>query len=352
MLKNEERMTAILNHQKPDRVPLWPLGYPGFAATAMGMNLAKAYSDADVALDSQRLCCEKFNWVYTPLFFSGTYPSWEFGGDIKLPEGEFSQAPVTTRHPVQTPEDLDKLSIDKLEEAGFIPLALKFTEMALEQNPRDTFFVRVFMGGPFSFAGNLCGPELLCKWLFKDKAAAEKLLRIGLEHTLDLVRMWKKHFGTDGIMPFTGEPYSSNQLISPKMFKEFSLPIMKELHQNILDMGFKHIYCHICGEQNANLEAWAEIPMGHPGIVSIGHEIDVARAAEVFPNDIIAGNLNPTLMVTGDPGVILQESKNIIEKGMACPGGFAFSPGCELPTVAKPESVQLMSQAVREFGRY
>jgi len=176
------------------------------------------------------------------------------------------------------------------------------------------------MGGPFSFAGNLCGPELLCKWLFKDKASAEKLLRIGLEHTLDLVLMWKKHFGTDRIMTFTGEPYSSNQLISPKMFKEYSLPIMKKLHQNILDMGFKHIYCHICGEHNANLEAWAEIPMGDPGIVSMGHEIDVTRAAEVFPNDIIAGNLNPTLMVTGGPGVILQESKNIIEKGLCPPG--------------------------------
>ncbi len=352
LLKNEERMTALLNHEKPDRVPLWPLGYPGFAATATGMNLAAAYSDVDVALDSQRLCCEKFDWVHTPLFFSGTYPSWEFGGEVKLPEGEFGQAPLTVRHPVREPEDLEKLSIGSLEDAGFIPLALKFTEKALEQNPRDTFFVRVFMGGPFSFAGNLCGPELLCKWLFKDKASAEKLLKIGLEHTLDLVQMWKKHFGTERIMPFTGEPYSSNQLISPKMFREYSLPIMKELQQNILDMGFKHIYCHICGEQNANLADWAEVPMGVPGIVSIGHEIDVARAAEVFPNDIIAGNLNPTLMVTGQAEVILEQSREIIAKGKACPGGFAFSPGCELPTVALPESVQLMTQAVLEHGWY
>ena len=98
-----------------------------------------------------------------------------------------------------------------------------------------------------------------------------------------------------------GEPAASNQLISPKLFKEFVMPCLQELHEKILKMGYQHIYCHICGESNANLPYWSQVPMGNPGVVSIGHEIDLEKAAEFFPSDIIMGNLEPSLLQTGKP---------------------------------------------------
>jgi len=56
-------------------------------------------------------------------------------------------------------------------------------------------------------------------------------------------------------------------------------------------MGFKHILCHICGEQNENYPYWAQVPMGDPGLVSVSHEVDLDKAIEYFPNDIIVGNI-------------------------------------------------------------
>ena len=109
---------------------------------------------------------------------------------------------------------------------------------------------------------------------------------------------------------------------------------------------------HICGEHNENLPYWAQIPMGDPGIVSFGHEVDLEKAAEYFPNDIIYGNLEPAIIQSGTPEQVYEAAKVVIEKGKKAPGGFILAPGCEMPPRAAPENVMAMTRAVNDFGWY
>ena len=78
------------------------------------------------------------------------------------------------------------------------------------------------------------------------------LLRLSTDHSLAVFEYWKALFGTERVFPFVGEPAASNQLISPRQFEQFAFPYIKELHEKLLGMGYRHIYCHICGEANAN----------------------------------------------------------------------------------------------------
>jgi len=73
------------------------------------------------------------------------------------------------------------------------------------------------------------------------------------------------------------------------------------MQEKVLDIGYKHIFCHICGDQTRNLPYWAQIPMGDPGIISIGHEVELETAARYFPRDIIQGNLNAIILQTKKP---------------------------------------------------
>jgi len=77
-------------------------------------------------------------------------------------------------------------------------------------------------------------------------------------------------------------------------------------------MGVKTIYCHICGEQNRNLPLWAQIPMGDPGMLSFGHEVDIATAAKYFPDHIIAGNVNPQVIASGSLWEVYELSREAI----------------------------------------
>ena len=352
-MNEQERMQALLRREQPDRVPVWPLGYPGFAVLNAGYPIGDAYNTPEKAFEAQQWCCEQYGWVFTPLFFYGSWGSWEFGGEIKWPSGEFDQAPIVTRFPVETEEDVMNLRVPPVEDAGIVPLVTAFNKLAVQKGAGEGLFDLLLpVGGSFSIAGNLCGPEKLCKWVLKKPDVAHHLLRLATIHCLGLFQYWKDTVGTEGVLPFIGEPAASNQLISPQQFEKFALPYLKELHEKILDMGFKHIYCHVCGEANANLPFWAQIPMGDPGIVSFGHEVDILTAAEYFPNDVIMGNLEPAIIQTGTPQEVYEASRALIEKGKQCPGGFAFSPGCELPPKAPPLNVWMMTKAANDFGWY
>jgi len=352
-MTDRERIEAMLKRKKPDRVPVWPIGYPGFAVVNAGYTIAEAYNNPEKAFKAERWCCEQYGWVFTPLFFYASYGGWEFGGEIKWPSSKFDQAPIITRYPVEAEEDIWNLTGPDVKKAGFIPLLTEFNKLSLQERlNNEPFYVMVPIGSSFTIAGNICGPEKLCKWLLKKPEVAHRLLRLATDHSLDLFQYWKKNFGTEGLLAFTGEPTASNQLISSKQFEKFVFPYLKELFEKILALGYKHIYCHICGEQNTNLPFWAQLPMGDPGIVSIGHEIDLLKAAEHFPNDIILGNLEPGIIQTGTPEEVYEASKAVIEKGKKCSGGFAFSPGCELPPMAPPLNVWMMTKAANEFGWY
>ena len=58
------------------------------------------------------------------------------------------------------------------------------------------------------------------------------------------------------MLVYLAAPTASNQMLSPRFFETFGLPYQKELHEKILQTGIRHIYCHICGEQNKNLPLW------------------------------------------------------------------------------------------------
>ena len=141
-------------------------------------------------------------------------------------------------------------------------------------------------------------------------------------------------------------------MISPKTFKEFGMPYVKEVHEKLIELGSKHIFKHICGEQNKNLEAWAEVPMGDPGFVSFGHEVEVEKAAEYFPKDVIVGNLEPAIIATATADEVYEASKKLIEKGQEVPRRIHVRSGLRAAAMAPPENVKAISRALNDFGYY
>ena len=76
------------------------------------------------------------------------------------------------------------------------------------------------------------------------------------------------------------------------------------------------------------------------------------KAAEYFPNDVIIGNVEPAIIQTGTPQDVYELARIVIEKGKKCPGGFALSPGCDLPPKSPPLNVWMMTKALNDFGWY
>jgi uroporphyrinogen decarboxylase len=351
-MTEKERMAALLRRQRPDRVPIWLMA-AGFPMVYTHTSVADAYNKPEVSLAAQRKTARDFGWLFMPLMAYAAFGGWEFGGEIKWPSGEFAQAPTVLKHAVATPDDVINLKVPDVKKAGIIPLVMQFCALAArEQLDNKPFSAVLFLEGTFNTAANIVGVDTFARWLLKKPEAAHRLLRLATDFEIELANYYKDTFGTEGTILFGGEPSSSNQVISPRQFEEFALPYLKETHQKVLAMGFKTFLMHICGEQNANLPYWTQIPMGDPGLVSFGHEVDLETAARYFPNDIIVGNLEPAIIQTKTPDEVYQAAKEVLSKGKKLATGFIFAPGCELPPMAPVENIRAISRAVNDFGWY
>jgi uroporphyrinogen decarboxylase len=352
-MTNRERLQALLRREKPDRVPIWPIAL-GFCAVYIGKTIAEAYTDAKVYIDGMRKACDDFDWIFFPLGAPLTTLASEFGGEMKWPSSEYSQAPMVTRFPVETVDDVFNLKMPDIKTAGTTPKRMEYSQLSFkEKNDNCLFNVMLWLGGPFTSIGNMSSVEKMSKWLIKKPEAVHGMMRISVDYYIELSKYWKETFGTETTLPFYGEPTAANQIISPKQFEEFVLPYLIKLHKAVMDMGYKRLFVHICGEQNANLHLWSQIPYGNPGIVSFGHEVDLEKAAEYFPDELIMGNLEPAILLTRTPEDVYQATADLVKKGKELSAaGFIFSPGCELPPASPIENVKAMTRAVNDFGWY
>ncbi|MFC2122327.1 uroporphyrinogen decarboxylase family protein [Bacteroidota bacterium] len=359
MLDKQEKMTAIerinalLSSQPVDRVPvwLWLISAP-FAAKNVGYTVASSYIDVDMSFWSQVWTQEMYGSddIPRPSIGGTVKTTWAFGGEIKLPHGEYSQAPLAVRYPLESGEDARKLEPpEDITQLGPIPLLMQFARMQQEHG----FPITVPCESPVEAVRGICGMEMLCRWMIKSPEVVHRLLRLATDFQLKVAQYWVETFGPDRLMVQNTAPTTSNQVISPRQFEAFFLPYQKELHEKILAMGVRHIFCHICGDQNLNLPYWAQVPMGNPGIVSFGHEISLATAIEYFGDtSIIAGNIEPVVIQMGTPQQVYELCRQCIEDGKNAPRGYILTPGCGLPPMAPPYNVYMMVKAARDSGWY
>jgi len=105
IMTNRERVEALLRHEKPDRVPIWPIGGEAFSMLQAGGDIAHTFTRPEACLAAHRKASQDFDWVFWPrICFAAMYCT-PWGGKIKHPSGEFSYTPTVVRRPIQTPDE-------------------------------------------------------------------------------------------------------------------------------------------------------------------------------------------------------------------------------------------------------
>jgi uroporphyrinogen decarboxylase len=347
-MTKKDRLKAFLKGEGVDRMLLYPF-MMGFCAKNVGYPLAIIYKDPVRSFEAQLWTQEQYGFDWGPVYGYASYGTWEFGGRVKMPEGEYEQAPSHGISPVQSEEDIDRLKLPDVTTAGCLPVALEFSRLQKKHGTAIT----LVLGGNFTIAGNICGVEKLCRWMLRKPALVHRVLRLATDHIINTVRYWANSFVGGQVIVQIWEPLASNDLISPLQFEKFVLPYLQDSSQEILNMGIRHIFYHICGEQNLNLPYWAQVPMGSPGICSVGSQIEISAAIKYLGEGaIIAGNIEPLILQTAKPQYVYEVCQKTIEAGKKAPRGFMLMSGCETPPETPPCNVYVMRKAVDDCGWY
>jgi uroporphyrinogen decarboxylase len=347
---SRQQLEALYQCKKPAKIPIGAMWFSeAFSIKNAGLNIAEIFNNPELIYGAICWTADQYRWnpfvQYSGFSVLGCF---DFGGTMRYPqnEGEYFR-PHT--YPVQSEADVERLQLPNPKTCGDIPRQFKFAELQKKIGLPVTFFSR----SHFSMASNMCGIERFFHWLMRKPALCERLLQLAYQHTCNVLDYWIESFGVDNIFVWMSTPVESNQMISPRHMQKYALPYHIRYHDHLEKIGIKRCGLHLCGEQNKNLPILSEAdPWAHPTILSIGHEVDISRAAEYFPRDIICGNIDTSLLQTGTPRQVYENCRSVIEKGKRIECGFILAPGCDTPAFAPPVNIYAMTKAVEDFGIY
>jgi uroporphyrinogen decarboxylase len=347
-MTSPERMGALIQGEKPDRVPVIPLIF-GHTAIVCGQPLHKIFDDPAQSFRCQVLAQQMYGYDGGPLYAYASFGGWEMGGEIEFPIKKYAQAPVVARHPVETEDDVERLRVPTdVSRAGAVPIMLEFGRLQAKHGMP----VSVQIGSPFNTAASVVGVDRMLTWMLKKPDLLHAVVAKVSEFLVRVAELFVKEFGAERIMAFHGMASETNKLISPKQVEEFAMPYMSSVNEKVMAMGVQSMIIHLCAEQNKNLKYWQQVPMPKRAILSFGREVQLTTAMEAFPDQIIAGNVDPSLIQEGQAEEVLEQARECVEMGKEHPGGYILMAGCEVPPLAPPANVFQLVRAAREFGRY
>ena len=332
-----------LNHEKGERVPVNNFAL-ATAARSCGVDLEVARWDpkisAKVAVDYSMKTMSDF---VKPMIDSQV-PFADLGMEVVFPQDDYGMIP---RHMVETAEDIDKMELFDPYDPKTCP---KFTLNAidsLEETVRilnEDLHICGLSWGPISTAGYIMGTENLMMTMLMEPDVAKALVS---KITPFISDMHKRMVDAGASVMWMADPTSSEDLISPEMFSEFSSDYIRNVIKDVKAHADVPAFVHICGN---TLETMKLLPQTGADCLSLDHAVDIAMAKQNARGKMaIMGNLDPVgMLMAGTPESIAEESRRIIDIA-GQDGGFILAPGCETPQTTADENVIAMCKTACEY---
>jgi [methyl-Co(III) methanol-specific corrinoid protein]:coenzyme M methyltransferase len=320
----KERVMAVINHQKPDRMPcfganstvtyeqmekvgaFWPDGH------TKGEVMAKQAMAAHTVLG--------FDAVRVP--FCQTFEAVALGCKQKLGKIRETEGIPGIEHPPPYKLDDTPEFPDDFLSRGHIPELIKAVEI-LKKELGDKVPIVAGIIGPFTIAGSLLDTVPLLKATFKKPEMIRPFLEIGEKAGTTLAKALI-NAGADiiSIEDMTASP----ELIAPKTYKEFEL----EYQRRQIEAITVPTILHICGNVDAIVE-W----MGQTGatILSLEPKANPQLAREKCGPDVIlmGGVDTATTLFMKDAATVKLGCEESIANGIQILApGCAVAPGTPL----------------------
>ncbi len=335
-----ERGIAIASGMEVDRLPCNPNIANG-VARIYGCKISEFNHNPKAIAEAQMVVYRKFGSdslrVFTDLF------PWAeaMGATVAYPEDDTADLlkPAICRI-----EDIHTLRPADPYKDGRLPVHLDAMKY-LRELARDEIKCSAGVVGPFTNSFFLLGVDETLKMIYKNPEAVHKLCRISLE----TCKAYAKAVLDIGLVPTISEPMSSCTVVSPKVFREFSLPYLKELIDYIRDYNGTKVVVHICGQTN---KIWNDVADLGIGGMSIDNVASLKECKLTIGNRTkIMGNIDPSgIMYLGTPQDIRIKTLESIMDGYDSKNGYMVMSGCSLPTDTPFENIETMMDTVREVG--
>jgi len=338
----KERMEAFSKGKEIDRIICIPdMGVT--MAPFIGITAKEYYHSAELMAELEIALFKKLRHDSVGISTSLRGVAEAMGSKVGFPDYGIS---YLLEPAVKSVNEIDSLKVADPLKDGKLPIlikALKLTKDALI----DEVDVGASMSGPFSVAASVVGTENLMKWMIKYPKKIHTLMEIVAESNNRYIEEVAKL----GISIGFADPVSSTSLISPKQFREFSLPALQQNVDKIKETTGSAPSIHICGKSKG---IWEDVVNTGISNFSIDNAEDLEEAKELMGDRVvITGNVPPVDVVyKGTKEDIFKSVKECIRKGHDSPKGYILSTGCQIPMHTPMENIDVFMNAGKKYGKY
>ena len=335
---------ASLRHESGERVPVNNFVL-ATAAHSAGISVDKARWDpkisAKVAVDH----AIKTESDFVKPVLDSQIPFIDMGMEVRFPENDYGQV---VKPVAKTSEEIDDLAVFDASIASECPKFHETFVKALEETERilpEDLHICGLSWGPITTAGYVMGVEDMVMGLLMEPDTVKKLVG---KVTGMVSSMQTRMIEAGATVMWMADPTSSEDLISPDMFGEFSKPFIADVVKQVNRVD-KDVptFVHVCGRTIHILD---QMPETGADCLSLDHAVDISKAKEIAGNRIsIMGNLDPVQdMMMGTPETITKACYAVMD-AVGDDGGFILAPGCETPISTDDENILAMGRAARTY---
>lgn len=337
-----ERMNAFGKGQEIDRV----ITVPDMGVTMThftGVKASDYYNSAELMAELEIALFKRLNHDSVSISTSLRGVAQAMGAKVAYPDYNISYLaePVIT-----SPKDVDKLKVCNPLTDGNLPILLKAIKLTYDALVKDVD-VSAAMSGPLSVAASVIGTENLLKWMVKYPKELHQVMQVVVESNNRYIDEVAKL----GVSIGFADPVSSTSLLSPKQFRTFSLPYLKQNIQRITEKTGSAPGIHICGKSK---DIWMDVVDAGISNFSIDDIEDLEEAKAIMGDRVlITGNVPPVdVVLLGTKEDIFASVKESIRKGHDSKKGYILSTGCQIPMNTPIEKVEMFMQAADLYGKY
>lgn len=244
--------------------------------------------------------------------------------------------PVVTGQLVSDEEEAEKLLVPE-PGAGRTGIYIGGVRRAVERIPQKPLLAGMI--GPFSLAGRLMDVTEIMYSCYDEPETVHKVLEKAAAFLTGYGRAMRKA-GAAGILmaePLTG-------VLNPSMAKEFSIPYVKRIIEDLQDDSFGVIY-HNCG---SSVTSMLEDIFSQGAIAyHFGNAVDMEEILKKAPQDVLCmGNIDPAAQFAGGSP---SSMRSAVEELLARCGeyeNFLPSSGCDIPAHTNWENIHAFFEAL------
>ncbi|MDD3242142.1 MAG: uroporphyrinogen decarboxylase family protein [Eubacteriales bacterium] len=345
-MNSMERVTCALQHQEPDRVPVYPI-LSGVTRKLVGANYAQWSTDADVCARAFLKSAEDFDidCIVTLIDLSVECDAW--GQKLIFPENEAAH-PDYSQSVVQDIADYAKIKKVDYRNSKRMMMHIDVCKKLVAARGKDLPIV-AFVFGPLGVLSMLRNQQDMYMDLYDDPDAVKEAAR-QINETLKEYVAALAQTGVSGIMFDT--LFASGSIMSKRMWDDMEGPLVEELAEVVRQNG-SLVMIHNCGQK---IYFDAQIKRMQPTAISFLYPPDdcesFVQCKEKYGKEVtLIGCVTPAMAVIGTDEEWDKACYDQID-AMAPGGGFMLATGCEYPANASFDRAQRMIDIAQKHGVY